>query len=331
MAENSIKTKFAGLELSNPIIAASCGLTGTAKGNQELAQAGIGAIVLKSLFEEDIIRESAALSAAAAHTEAADYMQAYISSNALNNYIELIAQSKELCGTTPIIASINCADSGQWVEYARAVELAGADALELNVMTIECGRMSEDGDLEARHIAIAKAVSAVANIPIIMKLGSLMSNHINLISRLMACGISGFVLFNRAYPLDIDIENMKYVSGAILSSQSDFATPLRHIAITSAAEPKASLALSGGVQDGECVIKAILAGASAVELSSVLYRQGGAAAEWIREAISVLSIWQEKHGYDSVEAMRGVMNSKEEHNDSVMRTQFLKHFGTFKL
>ncbi len=332
MEINNIKSQFAGIELSNPIIASSCSLTGTAKSNQMLAAAGVGAIVLKSLFEEDIIREAAALSEAAAHTEAADYMQAYISSNALSGYIDLIKESKALCGTTPIIASINCANSGEWVEYARAIEAAGADALELNVMTIESGLMSEDGTFESRHIAIAKAVNEVVEIPLIMKLGAQMSNHVALISRLEACGIDGFVLFNRAYPLDIDIEKMSYTHGEILSSESDFSTPLRYTAIVSATSPKASLALSGGVQGGECIIKSILAGASAVEVCSALYRQGQSVGEWVSATLEQLSAWQSKSGYSSIEEFRGVMNSKsDDHRDSVMRTQFLKHFGTYQL
>ncbi len=332
MANINIKTKFAGLDLNNPIIASSCSLTGSAKNNQQFADAGVGAIVLKSLFEEDIIRESAVLSAAAEHTEAADYMQAYVASNALSGYLNLITESKALCGATPIIASINCANSGEWVEYARAIEAAGADALELNIMTVGADQMAQDGELESRHIAIAKAVRAVVKLPLIMKLGAQMSNHISLVSRLQACGIDGFVLFNRAYPLDIDIETMTYTHGEILSSASDFATPLRYTAITSAAVPKVSLALSGGVQDGGCIIKSILAGASAVEVCSTLYREGGSVAEWIAQALDAITAWAQKQGYDSIDEFKGVMNSKgDDYKDSVMRTQFLKHFGAFKL
>ncbi|MFI3280391.1 MAG: dihydroorotate dehydrogenase-like protein [Rikenellaceae bacterium] len=330
MANNNTKTQFAGIELSNPIIASSCSLTGVAKNNQAFAEAGVGAIVLKSLFEEDIIRESAALSAAAEHTEAADYMQAYVTSNALSGYIDLIKESKALCGSTPIIASINCANSSEWVEYAKAIEIAGADALELNVMTIESGLMSEDGALESRHIAIAKSIREVVQIPIIMKLGAQISNHISLISKLQACGINGFVLFNRAYPLDINIDNLTYKHGTILSDKSDFAAPLRHTAITSAALPTSSLALSGGVQDGTCIIKSILAGASAVEVCSTLYREEKNAAEWVSTALNTISSWMSNHGYDSIDEFRGIMNNNDEHCDSVMRSQFLKHFGAYR-
>ncbi len=328
----TLNSNFAGLELRNPIIAASCSLTGTAKANQTLAKAGVGAIVLKSLFEEDIVREMEAMSASATdHAEAADYLSAYVASNALGGYIKLIKESKELCGETPIIASINCNTEGEWVNYAKAIADAGADALELNVMSIESSVNAEDGELERRHIAIAQAISGAVSIPVIMKLGSVMSNHVSLVSRLVACGIKGVVMFNRLYQTDIDIDNMTYCRGPILGSAQDIATPLRYIAITSAAVPKASLALSGGVQSGECVIKALLAGASAVEVCSTFYRQGNDVDGWVAQALHTIEEWQEKMGYAKVEEYVGAMNnSSDEYKDEVMRAQFLKHFGAYR-
>lgn len=328
---NKLQTSFAGLELKNPIIAASCSLTGNAKANQSLAQAGVGAIVLKSLFEEDITRESEALSNDSMHSEGADYMGAYLASNALNEYATLISESKALCGDTPIIASINCHTSGQWAEYAKAVEQAGADALELNVMTIECNPMAEDGELERRHIAIAQSVCAATSLPVIVKLGAVISNHVSLVGRLSACGVKGFVMFNRLYQTDIDIESMTYTRGPILSSAESIATPLRYVAITSAALPQTTLALSGGVQGGECIIKSILAGAAAVEVCSSLYRAGTDVASWVSTALSQIEAWQERQGYNSVSEYCGSMNnSSDEYRDEVMRSQFLKHFGAYR-
>ncbi len=323
-------TQFAGLTLRNPIIASSCSLTGSAKGNETLAKACVGAIVLKSLFEEDIIRESAALSDSMMHGEGADYMQAYIASNALNGYLTLIKESKAACGDTPIIASINCHTEGEWSEYAKAVEQAGADALELNIMTVEASHTAEDGELEVRNIAIAKSVCEAVSIPVIVKLCHAMSNHTSLVNRLVGCGVKGVVMFNRLYQTDIDIETMSYKRGAILSKEDDFTTPLRYVAVTSAAVPQASLALSGGVTDGECIIKSILAGASAVEVCSTLYRTEDVAV-WVAEAIEKIEKWQEAKGYESIEEYRGVMNNRnDEYRDEVMRAQFLKHFGAYR-
>ncbi len=330
--EQKLNTTFAGIALSNPIIVASCSLTGSAKSNQLFAEAGVGAIVLKSLFEEDITRESAALEESAAqHTEAADYMQSYLASHALSSYMELIKESKSLCGATPIIASINCHTEGEWTNYAEAIEASGADALELNVMSLDSSPMTEDGELERKYISIAQAVTAVTSIPVIIKLGSMLSNPVSLTSRLMACGVKGVVMFNRLYQTDIDIDTMSYTRGEVLTTASNFAAPLRFVAITSAAVPNASLALSGGVQSGECIIKALLAGASAVEVCSTLYREGTNVKEWVAAAKSRITEWQEAQGYSSIEEYSGTMNNScDEHKDEVMRSQFLKYFGQYR-
>lgn len=328
----TLNTTFAGLELRNPIIAASCSLTGSATNNQKIAKAGVGAIVLKSLFEEDIVRETASMeNSLTDHAEASDYMQAYMASHALSNYMNLIKKSKRLCGETPIIASINCNSEGEWENFAKAIAEAGADALELNVMSIESSVSAEDGELERRHIAIAQTITKVVDIPVIMKLGSAMSNHVSLVSRLMACGVKGVVLFNRMYQTDIDIDNMCYSRGAVLGTEQDFATPMRYIAITSAAVPQMSLALSGGVQSGECIIKALLAGASAVEVCSTLYRQGDDVEGWVDAVLDKIETWQEDKGYEQVSDYVGAMNNScDEHRDEVMRAQFLKYFGAYR-
>ncbi|MFR9619597.1 MAG: dihydroorotate dehydrogenase-like protein [Rikenellaceae bacterium] len=328
---DGLATTFATLELRNPIIASSCSLTGSVKSNKALAEAGVGAIVLKSLFEEDIARENEAMASQMAHVEGADYMQSYVSAHVLGNYATLIKESKAACGDVPIIASINCMSAGEWVDYARVVEAAGADALELNVMSVECDAMAADGAIEQRYISIAQSVSAATSLPLIMKLSLAVSNHASLVSRLMASGVKGVVMFNRFYQTDIDIESMTYCRGEVLSTASDFATPLRYTAVVSAAVPTASLALSGGVQGGECVVKALLAGASAVEVCSTLYRQSDGAAAWVAQTLGALQQWQSSKGYELVLEYVGAMNnSKSEYRDEVMRAQFLKHFGAYR-
>ncbi len=227
--------------------------------------------------------------------------------------------------------SLTSNTAGEWTTYAKAVEEAGADALELNVMSIESDPMAEDGELERRHIAIAQGVSAAVSIPIIFKLGAVMSNHVSLVGRLKACGVSGFVMFNRLYQTDIDVDTMTYTRGEVLGTAADFSTPLRYVAITSAAVPTASLALSGGVTDGDSIIKALLAGASAVEVCSTLYREGKGVDMWIKCALKRVEMWQEAQGYNEIEEFVGVMNNScDEHKDEVMRAQFLKYFGQYK-
>ncbi len=328
-----LTTTFAGLKLANPIIAASCSLTGNTNSVKNIIDAGVGAVVLKSLFEEDIVRENDSMAQSAAqHTEAADYMQSYLSSHALTSYTTLIQECKAISGDTPIIASINCHTLGEWTSYAEAIERAGADALELNVMSIESSAGAEDGEVERRYIAIARSVCEVVQIPVILKLGAVVSNHVSLVARLMACGVKGCVMFNRLYQTDIDIDNMCYTRGAVLGSASDLSLPLRYIAITSAALPLASLALSGGAHSGECVVKALLSGASAVEVCSTLYQKSGDEIKaWVEASLSKVAQWQEEHGYSSVEEFVGAMNNScDEHRDEIMRAQFLKYFGQYK-
>ncbi len=325
-----VETTFGGLTLKNPIIVASCSLTGNLNSVTTFIDAGAGGVVLKSLFEEDIAREIASLSTSMMHVEGGDYMAAYVESNALNNYLNLIKECKSRSGSTKIIASINCHTSGNWTKYAMAIEQAGADALELNVMNVESNATAADGEMERLHMAIAKSVCEELRIPVIMKLGATITNHASLISRLAACGVDGFVLFNRPYQSDIDVDKMEYRAGTILSTPHDISLPLRYIAIASAAVPNATYALSGGVAEGECIVKAILAGASAVEVCSTLYREESRAAEWIATAIKMIEEWQERKGYNSIAEFCGVMNnSNEEHRSTVMRGQFLKHFGTY--
>ncbi len=328
----SLKTTFAGLELRNPIIIGSCGRTAKASLNKQLDDAGAGAIVLKSLFEENIVRQALHLSkatlsaASSAHTEEADYLQGYLRNEALQEYLDLTRESKRLC-SIPIIASINCLSSGEWVEFAHEVEKAGADAIELNIMSIRTAIEYHHGDFERHHIEILSAVNERTKIPVIVKIGSNLTNPVALVERLYAHGAAGVVLFNRMYQPDIDIERMEYTSGWVLSNESDIATPLRWTGCISGSVPQIDIALSGGVHNGASIIKAVLAGASAVEVSSAIYRNGEA---WISSALSFVGQWLEWHGYNTFNEVRGEMNSRNpEYAERLERVNFLKYFENF--
>lgn len=319
----NLKTEFAGLKLRNPIIIGSCGRTAKAQNNKILEDAGAGAIVLKSMFEENILMQVQGMSDDSFHTEAADYMHGYLRSNMLQEYLELIRASKRMC-TIPIIASINCYSSGEWADFASQIEQAGADALELNVMSIRTSKDYRDGEFEQEHIDIFSSVRKSVRIPIIVKLGSNLSNPVSLAERLHAYGAAGVVLFNRFYQTDIDIEKMEYASGSVFSNESDLCTPLRWAGIVSASVRNLDVAVSGGVHDGAAVIKSILAGASAVEVCSAIYLNG---EKWIGDALEQVSQWQERHGFGSVSEYCGRMNAGTAENASRLeRTQFLKYF-----
>ncbi|MBP3289615.1 MAG: dihydroorotate dehydrogenase-like protein [Alistipes sp.] len=320
----NLKTTFAGLELRNPIVAASCGLSSTLDGVVKLEQAGVGAVVLKSLFEENIVREIQHLSSVDDHTEAADYLQGYMRAQRVDDYIRFIGNCKSKC-SIPIIASICCHSRGEWMAYARAIEKAGADGLELNVMGLCARREYNNGDYEKLHCDIVREVKNLINIPIIVKLGANITNPVALTERLKAYGASAVVCFNRPFQTDIDVDTMRYVSGKVTSNPSDLSNPLRWVGLISASVKGISFALSGGVHTYNGPIKAILAGANAVEVCSVLYEQGDG---WVAKALENLEQWMDRQGFESVEEFCGRMNASDsDAAEQLERVQFLKFFS----
>ena len=319
------KTTFAGLELKNPIIISSCGRTAKAENNKAFEEAGAAAVVLKSLFEENITRETEHLSHSTDHAEAADYMQSYIRSHALADYIQLIKDSKKLC-TIPVIASINCHSKGEWIDFAKSIQEAGADALELNIMGVPDFKSYKVGDYEQLHLDIVSQVRKVVNIPLIVKLGSNITNPVALIEQLKIYGANAVVLFNRSYQPDINIDTMEFKAGSLLSDSSDLSNSLRWTGIASALVDGMDYAISGGVHSGEDVVKAILSGAAVVEVTSAIYKNGNG---WIQQALEVLTEWQKKQHYQNICEFKGKMNAAAIDNpDFWLRTQFLKYFAS---
>ena len=202
-----IKTKYLGLELSSPVILSSSGLTSTLPRIQAAEKAGVGAVVLKSIFEEQIMNEVAHVEAYSDYPEAADYVQAYVQENSLNQYLDLIRSAKQQC-SIPIIASINCHQDGQWVNYARVIEEAGADALELNIFLLPTDKEVPASELEKNYLNIITRVKETVSIPLAVKLGAGFTNPLAVVREIYYRNVKGVVLFNRFYPTDIDIEKM---------------------------------------------------------------------------------------------------------------------------
>lgn len=319
----NLKTKFANIELRNPLIVASCGLSSSPRRVLEMENAGAAAVVLKSLFEESIAQEIAHLNFTSDHGEAVDYMHGYMRAEKLREYAQLIKACKKCC-SIPIFASICCHSRGEWIAFAREIERAGADALELNIMGLCAQREYMDGDYERRHCEIVGEVSRLVDIPIIVKLGANLTNPVNLTGRLQSWGAAGAVMFNRPYQTDINIEQMKYSSGEVLSDSSLLPTSLRWVGLASAEIDNFPLALSGGVNSGADVVKSLLVGASVVEVCSVLYREG---CSWIGTALKSIEEWSARHGFYSVSEFRGRMNAaKPEYAERLERLQFMKYF-----
>ena len=231
-----IKTQYAGLTLRNPLIVGSSGLTNNAERNKEFEKAGAGAIVLKSLFEEQIEMQSDILMQDSDYPEAADYIRGYVKANQINDYLELIQKTKELC-TIPVIASINCYKSDAWIEFARQIELAGADALELNVFFLETNLTYNSENMRDLYVSIIRKVKETVSIPVMIKMSKMVGNIPAVAHTLTVNGADGIVLFNRFYQPDIDINNMQIVSGNVFSNHSDLSDTLRWTAIVSGKLP----------------------------------------------------------------------------------------------
>lgn len=319
-----LKTTFAGLSLRNPIIISSSGLTNNAGKNKRLAEDGAGAIVLKSLFEEQITMEAEQLKDPVYFPEGSDYLEEYIREHKLSEYLTLIKESKKVCDI-PIIASINCYTDSEWIDFAKQIEEAGADALEINILALQSDVQYTYGSFEQRHIDILRHIKKTVGIPVIMKLGDNLTNPVALIDQLYANGAAAVVLFNRFYQPDINIEKMEHASGEVFSKPSDLSTPLRWIGIASASVNKIDYAASGGVSTPEAVVKAILAGASAVEVCSAVYLKTNA---FIGEATAFLASWMERKGFSSISQFKGKLNAADIQGINMFeRTQFLKYFG----
>ncbi|MCF0166835.1 MAG: dihydroorotate dehydrogenase-like protein [Bacteroidales bacterium] len=322
-----LSTSFAGLKLANPIIISSSGLTKTAANNARLEEAGAAAVVIKSLFEEQIQYEAGQMleSNTYEHTEALDYLGAYVSQHKLAEYLDVIRESRKAC-SIPVIASINCHNDAEWVNFAREIEYAGASALEVNILSLQTQAQYEYGAFEKEHVKILKHLKQTISIPVIMKLGSNFTNPVALVNELKAAGADAVVLFNRFYPFDIDTDTMKVSSGQVLSNGSELSQSLRWAGIVSNAVGKMDIAVSGGVHDGAGIAKSLLVGANAVELCSVVFEKG---LSCIAQLKAELSAWMDKKGYASIDQFKGSLNSGSGRSDADLfeRTQFIKHFG----
>ena len=322
--KTSLETSYAGLSLKNPLIVGSSGLTDSVEKIKNLEKAGVAAVVLKSLFEEQISMQSNWLLENGDYPETNDYISQYVKSHEVANYLELIQQAKLSC-RIPIIASINCYKSDFWTEFAHQIEMAGADAIELNIFAI-CTEINLSAEaLENEYIRILNKVKGVVNIPVTVKIGKQFSNIPSLIYKLYANGASGVVLFNRFYQPDIDINKLQFVSGQVFSTHSDIADTLRWTAIVSGRVPQISLAASTGIQEWEDVVKCILAGASAVELCSTIYQHGN---EMISQILRSFEEWMTSMNFKSIEPLIGKLNCRNIADPSLYeRVQFMKYFS----
>lgn len=321
-----LATDYLGLKLKNPIIVGSCGFTNKVDKIAELAAHGAAAVVLKSLFEEQIQAELSA-NLDSYHSDypgATDYIREYTRGNEVAAYLKLIADAKKAVDI-PVIASINCVSALEWVSFAKSIEEQGADALELNISLLPTNPQMTSSDYEKKYAEIIAAVQDTISIPLALKMSHYSASLANLIQKLSwTTKLAGFVLFNRYYQPDFDIENMTVKSANVLSSPEDFSFALRWIALM-AGRVERDLVGSTGIHDGAAVIKQLLAGATAVQVVSTIYKNGPTS---LQQMLAALEEWMTRHGFSSIADFRGKLSySKSEDPAVYERTQFMKYYG----
>ena len=319
-----LSTKYLGIPLKNPLIVGSCRLTGTLDGVKKAAHAGAGAVVLKSIFEEQItsqVQDLVESSASPAwHPEAMDYITRYGQEDAVGKYLELIRQAKASV-KIPVLASVHCTTAGGWTDFAKRAQDAGADALELNLFVMPSDPRRDGRTNEAVYFDVLQSVKEKVTVPVALKVGTFFSSLAHSLTELSKAGADGLVLFNRYYSPDFDIEKMKLKPAPFLSRPEDSSLPLRWISIM-ANRVSSDLAATGGVHDGATLTKMLLAGADAVQVCSTLYLHG---VERVTTLLEDLKTWMNDHGHKDVASFRGALSQDTSANPAAYeRVQFMK-------
>lgn len=323
----NLETKYMGLKLKNPIIVASSGLTNSVEKIKDLENAGASAIVLKSIFEEQINNEVSHLinrDPQNLYPEAEDYIWNYTRNNSITRHLNLLSEAKKEV-EIPIIASINCMSASEWTVFAKDFENAGADALELNLFFVPTNRLKSSEEIEQLYLKVVADVKKQVKIPVSVKIGYYYTNLISMADRLVANGASALVLFNRFYEPDINIEKMEITTSEIFSSPADIRRSLRWIGLISSQLPKVEIAAGTGIHDGEAVIKQLLAGAQVVQVCSSVYING---SQIIAGMISDLNAFMKKQNFKKIEDFRGRLSYKNIPDPLLYeRAQFMKYFS----
>ncbi|MBN2322139.1 MAG: dihydroorotate dehydrogenase-like protein [Spirochaetes bacterium] len=318
-----LTTTYLGLKLKNPVIAGSSGLTNDIENLKRLEKFGAGAVVLKSIFEEQILIETDREVSAAdlvSHSEAAGYLTTMTKEHSVYGYLELIEEAKKAV-SIPVIASVNCLTSGEWTKFSKRIQEAGADALELNILITDY-KNRDSKEIEKDYVRIVEKVKGIVDIPLALKVSTLFTNIPRMLTGLSS-GADGLVLFNRYWSPDIDLDEMAVSSGNVYSSPEEITVPLRWIGLISNLV-ECDISATTGVHDGNGVIKLLLVGATTVQVCSALYLKG---IEHIGDIVSRADAWLDAHGYASVKEIRGLLGPKSEEERRVFgRAQFMKYY-----
>lgn len=311
-------TIYMGMKLRNPLMVGSSGLSSTPEKVKACADAGAGAVVLKSIFEEQIEKDLGTMSGSSWYPEAADYIGRYGMENAVDSYLDLLKRSLGMV-EIPVIPSIHCFGSGKWVDFAARLEDAGAPALELNAFILPSDPRKTGRENEQVLLDILSRIKKVVSIPVAVKIGSHFSSLSTFARELEQSGADALVIFNRFYSLDLDIEKLEIIPGTNLSSPQEAQLVTRWVSIL---HPLlgCDLAATTGVHDGQGLVRQLLAGARAVQVSSTLYRNG---LGNIGNMLAFLVDWMRRHGHSSVDSFVGMLAATSNPAE-FLRVQFMK-------
>ncbi len=321
-----LSTTYLGLTLKSPVVASSSPLTGDLDSLWALADAGAGAVVLPSMFEEQIEQEAIELqrlyeagtgSFAEALSGYLPDMQSY--NTGPEKYLDHLGAAKESLAI-PVIPSLNGTTRGGWVKYAKRLEAVGADAIELNIYLLPTDPYADGRDVEQRYLDLVEAVRAAVDVPLAVKIGPYFSAMISMARRLAEAGADALVLFNRFYQPDIDLEALEVVPNLKLSAPVELRLPLRWVALLHG-QVRSNLAVTSGVHSGDDVVKALLVGADVAMVASALLRNG---VRHMATIVDDLQRWLEEHEYESVDQLRGSMSvAKAPNPDQFVRSNYM--------
>ncbi len=324
----NLETTYLGLKLKNPLVAARSGLTSSVEKIKEMEAAGIGAVVLKSIFEEQINNEVSNMlgkdTQNTGYPEAEDYIKGYLRNNTVTKHLELLSEVKKAV-SVPVIASINCVTSEEWTTFAKDFEEAGADALELNIFYVPNDKNEKPGMVEQLYLDVLGKIKKQVEIPVSVKFGIHHSNIVGMVDKLKSNGADGVVMFNRFYEPDINLDKLELTASEVFSSPNDLRRSLRWIGMVSSSIPKIEIAASTGIHDGSAVIKQLLAGAQVVQLCSTLYINGVAVVpSMLEEILEFMKKWN----FKKIEDFRGRLSYKNIPDPLLYeRAQFMKYFS----
>ncbi len=320
----NLTTSYLGLKLNNPIIVASSRLTSHLDGLKKCEDAGAGAVVLKSIFEEQIEYDSNSMidgmDEFAVHADAYDFFNNSSKDYYIDRYLELVEQAKKSL-SIPVIASVNCLNAGSWLDYAHRFQDVGADALEMNMFIVPSNSAETSKEVEQKYLNLIKSLKNRLNITLALKMGTYFSGMANFMNQLDILGLSGLVLFNRYYKTDIDIENMSLKAGKILSVEEESAVPLQWTALMSG-ELSCDICGNTGIYSGETIIKFLLAGAAAVQICSSVMTGG---YDILGKMQETMVNWMERKNYSSISEFKGMLSQEKLDKPEVWeRSQYIK-------